>query len=348
MSEIRIGLAGAGVIGTRHADAIALADGARLVAVADPGPAGRTVAERHGVPHHDTLDALLARDDVDALILATPNQVHIENGLAAIAAGKPTLLEKPIATVTREAVRLVEAAEAAGVPLAIGHHRRHHPRIAAAKAILAEGRLGTITSIQATTWFMKPDDYFDIEWRRKKGAGPVFMNLIHDVDLLQHFCGPVTEVTAMDSNAIRGNEVEETAVVILRFASGTLGTVNVCDSTVAPWSYELTSGENPGYPVVQQDSYHIAGTHGSLALPSLTLWTYAGKRSWWEPIQATSFATDIADPLVRQIEQFAAVARGEAAPLVSGRDGLAALAVAEAVKVSAASGAPVKTADLMR
>ena len=341
----RIGLAGAGLIGARHADAIQVADGVTLAAVADPSEAvGRPVAEKHGVPWLSSLDNLIARDDVDGIVLATPNQVHVEGGLACIAAGKPVLVEKPLATDLAEARRLVEAAEAAGVVLMAGHHRRHNPLMTKAKEIVDEGRLGTIASVQATTWFMKPDDYFDTPWRRKKGAGPVYMNLSHDIDLLHMLCGPVVTVHAMDSNAVRGNEVEETAVVLLRFQSGTLGTVNISDTVVTPWSWEMTARENPVYPATSEDCYWLAGTHGSLAIPSLSFWANPAKRSWWEPLSATRFPYPFADPLVCQMAQFGAVIRGEEAPKVTGRDGLAALEVIEAVKTSAATGAPVHLA----
>ena len=73
------------------------------------------------------------------------------------------------------------------------------------------------------------------------------MNLIHDMDLLRHLCGEVTSVQAFESNAARGIR-EDSAVILLRFANGALGTVTVSDTIVAPWSWELTTGgENPAY-----------------------------------------------------------------------------------------------------
>jgi len=117
-----------------------------------------------------------------------------------------------------------------------------------AKQIIKSGRLGQVLTLHGQFWLMKPDDYFDIAWRREKGAGPVFLNLIHDVDLFRHLCGEVVCVQGQESNVVRGNAVEETAVILLRFASGALGTVNGSDSVVAPWSWELTAGENPAYP----------------------------------------------------------------------------------------------------
>ncbi|MCB1493016.1 MAG: Gfo/Idh/MocA family oxidoreductase [Rhodobiaceae bacterium] len=337
----RIAVVGAGLIGTRHADAIAASKQATLACIVDPAPAGEAVAGRHGVPAFRTLDEMIAAGGVDGVFLATPNQLHAEGALACIAAGLPVLIEKPITSDPADARRILEAAAAKGVPVATGHHRRHNPLIAKAKSLIDDGRLGTIASVHAMTWFHKPDDYFDVEWRRKAGAGPVYINLIHDIDLLLHFCGPVAEVQAMESNAVRGNEVEDTAVILLRFRSGALGTVNVSDTAVAPWSWELTARENPAYPATPEDCYWIAGTHGSLSLPNLALWSNPAKRSWWEPISATKFPFEADVPLVRQADQFARVVLDSEMPLVTGADGLAALEVITAVKASAATGKPV-------
>ena len=139
--------------------------------------------------------------------------------------------------------------------------------------------------------------------------------------------------------------VTDTAVILLRFAGGALGTVTLSDTTAAPWSWEQTARENPDYPPTGQDCYRIAGTHGALALPEVALWRHPEARSWFAPISATRFPTDIADPLVRQAEQFGAVVRDGAAPLVPGADGLRALRVVEAVKAAAASGAAVDLED---
>lgn len=339
--SVRIAIAGAGLIGRRHAAAIDVAAGVTLAAIADPADAGAQVARAFGVPHYRTLAEVIARERPDGVIVATPNQLHLENALECIAAGVPALIEKPLAVDVAGAEQIVAAGKAAGVALLTGHHRRHNPLIARARQVIAEGGLGQITAVQGSTWFHKPDDYFDVEWRRRKGAGPVYLNLSHDIDLLRHLCGEIVSVHAMESNAVRGNAVEETAVMILRFANGALGTVNVSDTVVAPWSWELTARENPVYPATSEACYMIGGTHGSLALPNLAVWSNPGKRSWWEPISATRLLYEFEDPLVRQARQFAAVIRGEEAPLVSAEEGLRNQKVIEAVKTSARTGATV-------
>ena len=338
----RIAVAGAGLIGKRHIDAILAVRAAELACVIDPSDAGRVVAARAGAPHFTDLESALKRGGIDGVILATPNQRHAEGALMCIDAGCPVLVEKPLASSIDDARAIVAAGEAAGVAVLVGHHRRHNPIIAKARDLIAEGALGRIVSVQATTWFYKPEDYFETGWRRKAGAGPIFINLIHDIDLMQHFAGPATEVHAMQSSAVRGFEVEDTAVIILRFGSGALGTMNLSDTVPAPWSWELTAGENHAYPATTETAYWIGGTKASLAVPNLALWSHPDVQSWWSPITATNLPLETSDPLLRQIVHFCDVIRHGAAPVVSGRDGLAALAAIEAVKRSADTGTPVR------
>jgi predicted dehydrogenase len=342
MAPVKLAVVGAGLIGKRHAEHVAACREAMLSGVVDPSPVGREVAAALGAPWLPSFEAMLAADRPDGVIIATPSQMHVRNGLEAVAAGLPAIVEKPIADDVASAMQLVEAAERAGVPLLVGHHRRYNPMIQKAKAIIDSGRLGQVLALHGQFWLMKPDDYFEPAWRREKGAGPVFLNLIHDVDLFRYLCGEIVAVQAMESNAVRGNAVEETAVILLRFASGTIGTVTVSDSVVAPWSWELTTGENPVYPRQDQFCYQIGGTHGSLSIPQLEVWSNPGKRSWWEPLtrERVPFAPE--DPLAVQVRHFCAVIRGEAQPIVSGREGLNTLKVIEAVKRAASAGTLVE------
>ncbi|WP_417242608.1 Gfo/Idh/MocA family protein [Celeribacter sp.] len=337
----RIAIAGAGLIGKRHATAVRAAAGVCLAAIVDPTAAGRAFAGEMDVPWYETLEAMFAAKCADGVILAVPNVAHAATAQACIAAGLPALVEKPFTTDLAEGRVVLAAAEAAGVALLTGHHRRHNPLIAKAIDVVKSGKLGQLTAVQAQTWFLKPEPYFDVAWRREKGAGPVYLNLIHDIDLLHALCGPIESVHAMESNFVRGYAVEETAVILLKFRSGLLGTVNVSDAAAAPWSWELTARENDQYAATSENCYWIGGTDGSLALPNLAVWAHDGANGWWDPISMTKPVFEFDDPLIRQAAHFGDVIRGEAAPLVSGADGLAALAVIEAVKHSAATGQTV-------
>lgn len=342
-SKVDVGIAvvGAGLVGRQHVRAIAHAQGARLAALVDPEPSTTPVADELGVPLYADIRSLPRAKGIDAVLLATPNGLHVEHGLYCVAEGWPLLVEKPIADRAEDAARLVAAVDQAGIPLLVGHHRRHNPLVAEAKRLIDSGRLGRIVSVHATCWLSKPDDYFESHWRRQPGGGPVLVNLIHDVDVLRHLCGDVEAVHAIESSAVRGFAVEDTSAVLLQFQNGAIGTMSLSDTIAAPWSWELSAGENPAYPRAGEAAYLIGGSEASLSLPDIRIWQHHGNRGWWAPISATAVPIEQGNALVRQIEQFVAVVRGEAAPLVSGRDGLAALRVVEAIKQAAQSGSRV-------
>jgi predicted dehydrogenase len=337
-----ISMMGAGLIGKRHIDHILAEPAAALHSIIDPTPAAKDLAAKAEVPWFPDFPSMLASGKPDGIIVATPNQLHVAHGLAAVEAGIPALIEKPLADEAAGGEKLVAAAKQKGVPLLTGHHRRHNPMVRRAKEIVTSGKLGRIVSVHGFFWLMKPDDYFDVQWRRERGAGPVMMNLIHDIDLLRHLCGEIIEVQAFQSNTVRQFAVDETTVVILRFANGALGTMNISDTIVAPWNWEQTTGENPAYPHTDQTCLHIGGTHGSLSVPRLELWSNEARRSWWEPFMVERSIAADADPLRLQIQQFVRVIRSEEEPLVSGEEGLKTLKVIDAVQLSARTGASVK------
>src|SRR5262245_36650131 len=341
MQRLKLAIAGAGVIGRRHAERVAREPAARLSAIVDPAPVGGELAEKLGARWFASLEQLLAEDRPDGLIVATPNQVHVANGLLAIAAGVAVLMEKPIADDVAAGRRLVEAAEQAGVPLLVGHHRRHNPMIGKAKEVIEQGRLGRVVAVQGHFWVTKPDDYFEVAWRRDKGGGPVYLNLIHDIDLFRYLLGEIVSVQAAESNAVRSHAVEDTAVVLLRFAGGALGSITVSDCVPAPWSWELTTGENPAFPQHSEACYQIGGTLASLSIPQLELWSYPAKRGWLGPMARERFSFTAQDPFEVQIRHFCDVIRGEARPIVSGREGLQTLKVIEAIKQAARDGEAV-------
>ncbi len=333
---MKIAVIGAGLIGRKHIDLVSNAGW--LSAIVDPDPAAKILAETCGVNWFHTVQDCFESDIPDGAIIATPNQLHVQHGLDCVNSGVPVLIEKPIADLSAAATALVRAADDKGVPILVGHHRRHNPLIKAAKSAIENGQLGDIVAVHAQFWLYKPNDYFSVQWRSQKGGGPVFINLIHDIDLLRHLCGEVISLQAMESNGARGFEVEDTAVILMRFENGALGTVTVSDSVVAPWSWELTSGENPAYSKTPMSCYKIGGSQASLALPDMSMWKHEGERSWWAPIEQGSSPFMQADPLEIQLQHFKEVIEGNTSPLVSGHEGVQTLRVVEAIKLAAASG----------
>jgi len=347
MARLRIAVAGTGLMGRRHIELIQANASCELSAIVDPAPVAVEIARRVGVPLHRSLDDLFSAERPDGIILATPNAIHVENALKCIRAGVATLVEKPLAHTLEAGRRLCEAVERADAKVLVGHHRRYNPIVARAREIVQQGTLGRIVAVQGSAMFYKPDGYFDeAPWRRQPGGGPILINLIHEVDSLRAICGEIVSVQAFASNAARGFPVEDTVAINLRFANGALGSFLLSDSAASAKSWEQTSGENTSYASCpDEDCYVIAGTDGSLGVPTMRLKTYARRedRSWWKPFQASVVGVDRASPLERQLDHFCAVIRGESQPLVTARDGLQDLRVTEAIAEAAHSGRTVAT-----
>ncbi|MHA7889181.1 MAG: Gfo/Idh/MocA family protein [Roseicyclus sp.] len=344
MRPLKLALCGYGLVGQRHVTAARHVDGVILEHVIEPAAAGRAAAERAGLTCYYDLDSLMAATKVDGVVIATPTSLHREQTLAALQHGCPVLVEKPITTTSDEARAIVSAVKTNGVPVLVGHHRRHNPLIQKARQMIDEGLVGEIRAVQATCWFYKPDHYFDTApWRKERGAGPVSVNLVHDVDLIRHLCGEVESVSARAAPSRRGFANEDVAAAVLTLTNGAIVTISVSDSTVAPWSWEMTSGEYPIYPRTDQSCYVIGGSRGALSLPDLRLWRHDGERpDWWTPISAVVGGYVTSDPLVNQIRHFRDVIQGSVNPLVSAEEGLHSLRAVEAIQTSAAkNGQPI-------
>lgn len=317
-----------------------------MASVVDPEHSAADFATKHGLDWYPTISDMLRTNPPDGVIIATPNQMHVDNGLECVRAKIPVLIEKPIADDTQSASLLVEESQNAGVSVLVGHHRRHNPIIQAAKKQIESGVIGDIVAVHAACWLYKPDNYFNVAWRTQQGAGPVFINIIHDIDLLRYLIGDIRSVSAFESNQTRDHEIEDTAAIILRFANGALATISVSDTIVSPWSWELTAEENPAYPATRQNCYFIGGTRGSLEIPSGKIWFQNNERSWWEPIKHKSYDVKHRNPLDTQINHFCDIITHKAEPLVSGREAVRSIQVIEAIKESAHSSRTIHLTEL--
>ena len=341
-AKTRLAIVGLGLVGLRHADAISAVNGAELVGIVDTSDLAIAEAAKRSLPVFKDLPEMLGAVSPDGVILSTPTRLHVEQARVCVRAGVPALVEKPLSDDLAAAQVLVGEAQASDVPMLVGHHRRYNPLIQSAKETINAGKLGDIRGVHATCWFYKPDHYFEeAPWRTKKGAGPISVNLIHDVDLLRYLCGEITRVQAQSAPSRRGFENEDVAAALLTFENGAIGTISVSDSIVSPWSWELTAKEYPVYPATDQSAYMIGGSKGALSIPDLSLWRHSGEPDWWSPIEASSGTFATSDPLVAQIEHFVEVIQGRAVPLVSGLEGLRSLKVIDAIQRSAEQGGAV-------
>jgi predicted dehydrogenase len=345
---IRIAVAGAGVIGRRYVELIQASNRAELCAVVDMTTEARDFAEVAGVPHFIDLEDLLNAKVADGIILATPNHLHANGIMKCAEAGVSALIEKPVVGSLDELAEVIETVERCGVPMLVGHHRRHSSVLQEARRIVQTGELGRLVSVQASAQFSKPEQYFlTAPWRTAIGGGPILINLIHDLDALRFVCGEIIRVQAFASHATREFEVEDTVSVTMEFANGALGTFLLSDAAATPMSWEQTSGENPDYARTQDvDCYNFSGTQGSLAVPTMRRWSYPGAPSWFNPFefQATEIVKN--DPLVAQLEHYCDAVAGTAKPLVSVADAGESLRLVEAVRRAVALGSTVLVSNV--
>ena len=347
MEPVRLAVVGVGLVGSKHARLVSEHPASSLVAICDVDSRRRSVAERFNVPFYQDLEALLAERNPEGVIIATPNGTHPAVAEVCTREALDMLIEKPIANTVPEAEAIVQSADEAGCQVLVGHHRRHNPLIQEARGIVQDGTLGRLVAVSLLWALLKPDDWYEVDWRcRRPSGGPVMVNLVHDLDVLRFICGEIREVYAQSASSARGLEVEDSLSITLSFASGALGSILASDAVPSPWSYELASGENPYYFHTSENSCYFLGTRASLAFPKMELWHYADavRAGWQHPLEQSRRKVAGADPLVRQLEHFCRVVRRKELPLVDGHDGVCSLAVALAVLESIDRKTPVELA----
>jgi predicted dehydrogenase len=343
MRKINISIVGTGLMGLQHIKAITKSNKANLHSILDISKNALNLSKRYKVPIYSNVSELLRAKDLDAVIIATPNQLHETHTVSFLEKKIPVLLEKPISNNIKSANKIIKSSKKNKTPLLIGYHRRHNSIVSKVKNIINSGKLGEIVSANVLCWLYKHKEYYKEKWRTNKGGGPLGINLVHDIDMICYLLGPIQYVQAFTANKTRKFKVEDTAIVSLIFKSGALCTLNISDTIVAPWSYELTAGENPAYPITNQSAYMIGGTKGSLQFPNLKNWFYKKKRSWWNKILVKEDKNKKDDnTLINQINHFADVVTKKVKPKVNGNDGLISLKIFAAITKSAKLGKKIK------
>ena len=339
MKTIAIGVIGAGLIGRKHLAKIAAHPDFELVGIADVN-AEQVAAQNPDARVFADYRAMLDEARPDAVIIASPNQLHAENGIECARRGIHILIEKPVTDTLASANALISAVKAAGIQSLVGHHRRHHRQVATLRSLLNERQIGDLVGVSAIWAVYKPDPYFKVApWRTQAGGGPVLINLIHEIDFLRFSVGEIATVGAVVSNRQRGFAVEDTAGVLLEFENGAIGTIFVSDSAVSPWTTEQGVGEAPEHPYSGESNYRFMGSRGALEFPNLVQWVQAGEApSWNLPIQAQRIHAPTLDPYVAQLDHFRDLVRGEVASLQPVEDGARTLIATLAVAEAAASG----------
>lgn len=338
MPAVRIAVIGGGVIGARHVGVLSTAHSLALAALADPAPRAEGMARDLGTPWFADYRVMLDEVRPEGVVIASPNRLHVPMALDCIERRIPVLVEKPIADSLPEALSIDRAARKAGVPVLVGHHRRHNPLMRRAREFISAGGLGTLVAAAAFSLRRKHDAYYDVAWKREPGGGPVLINGIHEIDNLRVLCGEITSLQAATANVARGYPVEDTFAATMRFANGALGTLTVSDAVQGPWAWELTSREEPEFAWENENAMLVCGTQSSLAIPSLERWHNERGGGRGDPTVRSRLYYRPADPMHEELTHFARVIRGEEMPLVSAEDATRTLACVLAIHRSAQTG----------
>ncbi len=346
VGRLRIGMLGCGDIAIHNAAAIAAAPNTELVACFDPVDSlADDIAASYGAESATSAEALVDRDDIDAIFLSVPHHLHAPLAILAVSAGRHVMVEKPPANDLTSALEIVSAADRAGVELSFCFPQRYQPTVLAARRYAQAGALGELVGVSAKLLLDRAPAYWVggfssravsswRESRRRAGGGVLIMNLSHYVDLVRHLSGvDVTEVSAFSATVDRDGEVEDTVAVTMRFANGAVGSLMGSTAVRGTISTELRLWGRSGHIVVEPEGrmYSLAAIDGL-------------RTSRWQ-----SFGS-LPDNQMRAIyvSRFAsAVARGER-PEISSADGLAAQAFIEAAYRSCESGLSVRPADLLQ
>jgi predicted dehydrogenase len=227
---VRWGIIGCGdVAEVKSGPGFHKAAGSSLVAVMRRDRAkAEDYARRHGVPRvHATAEALIDDPDVDAVYIATPPSSHCDLAVRVATAGKPCLVEKPMAMNHAECVTMIDAFRRAAQPLWVAYYRRAQPRFLFVRQLLRDGGIGQVTSAHAEIRNLLADGYVARSWHFDPaiaGAGLIYDVGSHALDLLDFFLGPIAEVGAFPVNTGGAYAAEDVTVAAFKFEGGIVGT----------------------------------------------------------------------------------------------------------------------------
>ncbi len=335
---IRFALVGCGRIAGKHLEALQQHhERAQLVGVCDIDRAALSAAQQQtGVAGYESLHELLARSDAEVIVLSTPSGIHSQQAIQCAEAGRHVVTEKPMATRWHDGKAMVAACDKAGVKLFVVKQNRHNPTIQLLKRALARRRFGRVYMVTVNVFWSRPQAYYDsAAWRGTwEFDGGAFMNQAsHYVDLLDWLIGPVESVSAFTGTLARHIEVEDTGTAIIRWRTGTLGSVNVT---------MLAHEKN------FEGSLTVLGEHGTVRLGGVAVnrvdhWEFAEPEADDALVRSASYETTSVYGLGHPLyyDNVIRALRGESVPQTDGREGLRSLELLTGIYLSARDGKPV-------
>jgi len=331
---MRVGIIGAGSMGTTHAAGWAATPAQFVGVAADDVPGAEALAARYGVRAYPSLAAILP--DVDVVDICTPTHLHYEMVLTAAAAGKQIICEKPLARTVEQGQTVIRACRVAGVRLLVAHVVRFFPQYARAQALVADGQVGRPGVLRLARGSYRPKRplgnwFLDVE----KSGGLVLDLMIHDFDYARWVAGEVESVFARSIGAGHPDAPIDYGLAILRHRGGALSHVT------GAWAYP---------PPTFRTALEIAGDGGLIGFDSeatapielLLRQDDAGTA----PDVAVPASPLLESPYTTEIKEFYAALAHDGPVRVTAEDGLAALQIALAAAESARTGQAVALAPL--
>ncbi|NJN84752.1 MAG: Gfo/Idh/MocA family oxidoreductase [Caldilineaceae bacterium] len=327
--KTRIGLIGCGRIGEAHAEGYRLAPELCQVTVCcdewSLEQAQRVAGRFPGAAAVDDWRAVIERDDVDAVDICMPNHMHHEIALAAAAAGKHAIVEKPFGLTLAEAREMVDASDRAGKILMAAQNQRFMAEHMAVKKWLDQGVIGRVVAVRFDCNQFLAKMYPEGSWmfsKAKTGGGMVITTAIHKLDLMRHFFGEIKQVSSFQARTGLNHNMdnEDVAAIILEFENGIIGEgfyLFAAHKTPSHPHHELTIiyGEKGvihnvmGWHIYSTDVPEYSGGLTRVDLPQ-------------DPYR---------DSIVREVRHYLECIRDNVEPLTSGRDNLGTMAVIDAI-----------------
>jgi len=336
--KIKVCLVGCGRIAGKHFESLeAHKDSIDLVAVCDVDSERLASAvDKTGTKAFHSYTAMLAESGADMVILTTPSGMHAKQTILAAEAGFHVMTEKPMATRWKDGVAMVDACDKAGVRLFVVKQNRRNATLQLLKNAINEKRFGKIYMVNINVFWTRPQEYYDQDaWRGtwEFDGGALMNQASHYIDLLDWLIGPVASVQAMTETLARDIEVEDTAVMNVKWRSGAVGSMNVTMLT---------------YPKNLEGSITILGEKGTakiggVAVNEVQHWEFDDEQEVDKNIEEASYQTTsvygFGHPLY--YENVIQVLRGEVEPETDGREGLHSLELLIAAYLSSRDGQQV-------
>lgn len=355
MDKLRTAVIGCGKVGHTHAAALAALQESNFVSVCDrDADRGRAFAAKYGVLPYTDVPRMIAETGAQAIVIATPHPVHAEPAVQALELGAHVLVEKPLAASLKDCDAMIAAARKTGVKLGVISQRRLYAPVQRMRAAIDAGKIGRPALGTAVILGWRDEPYYRSDpWRgkwREEGGGVMVNQAPHQIDLLNWFMGPAEELFGYWENLNHPYiEVEDTAIAVIRFKNGALGSIILSNSEKPGIHGKVqVHGTNGASVGVQTDggAMFIAGMSSVLEPPVNDLWSVSGEEhllpGWQAEDRATFEAVDAATYYHRlQDGDFLRAILENRDPLVTGEEGRRTVEIFTAVYRSQRDRCPV-------